>query len=415
MNNSISVLVIGAGPAGMMAAGIAADAGKNTVLLERNSRVGRKLLITGKGRCNLTNACEIPELIAHIPSNGRFLYSAFHHFSSQDTICFFEEQGVPTKIERGNRVFPQSDKAVDVVDAMYRFVKKSGCKLLHGRAKSLIIEENSIKGVVTEEGKKIFADSVIIACGGGSYPGTGSTGDGYELAKQAGHTIVTPTPSLVPIVSQESWCKKLQGLSLRNVSIKVRNKKQGKVIYQDFGEMLFTHFGLSGPIILSASAHMRPMESGCFEIEIDLKPALSIEQLDKRLQRDFAQFSNRDFSNSLGELLPKKLIPIVVELSQITAETKCNQITREKRLEFAYLLKHLIVTVKEFRPVTEAIVTAGGVDISEINPKTMESKKIQGLYFAGEVMDIDAYTGGFNLQIAFSTGWIAGKSASGGS
>ena len=302
-------------------------------------------MITGKGRCNLTNACEIPELIAHIPSNGRFLYSAFHHFSSQDTICFFEEQGVPTKIERGNRVFPQSDKAVDVVDAMYRFVKKSGCKLLHGRAKSLIIEENSIKGVVTEEGKKIFADSVIIAWGGVSYPGTGSTGDGYELAKQAGHTIVTPTPSLVPIVSQESWCKKLQGLSLRNVSIKVRNKKQGKVIYQDFGEMLFTHFGLSGPIILSASAHMRPMESGCFEIEIDLKPALSIEQLDKRLQRDFAQFSNRDFSNSLGELLPKKLIPIVVELSQITAETKCNQITREKRLEFAYLLKHLIVTV----------------------------------------------------------------------
>ncbi len=414
MSNPVSVLVIGAGPAGMMAAGTAAKAGATTVLLERNSRVGRKLLITGKGRCNITNDCEIPELIAHIPSNGRFLYSAFHHFSSQDTMCFFEEQGVPIKIERGNRVFPCSDKAVDVVDAMYRFVKKTGVKLLHERAKSLIIEENRIQGVITEAGKTILADSVVIACGGLSYPGTGSTGDGYELARQAGHTIIDPTPSLVPVVVQETWCKKLQGLSLRNISIKVRNRKQQKVVYQDFGELLFTHFGLSGPVILSASAHMRPMESGCFEIEIDLKPALSMEQLDKRLQRDFGQFSNRDFSNALGELLPRKLIPVAVELSQIAPNTKCNQISKEERLRFVHLLKHLAVTVQGFRPIAEAIVTSGGVAASEINPKTMESKKIQGLYFAGEVIDVDAYTGGFNLQIAFSTGWVAGNSASGG-
>lgn len=414
MNKHFSVVVIGAGAAGLMAAGTAAQNGLPTALLERNPRVGRKLMITGKGRCNITNDCDIDALISHIPSNGRFLYSAFHRFSSQDTMRFFEEQGVPTKTERGNRVFPQSDKAVDVVDALYRFVKKSGCSLLHGRAKSLIIEDNRVIGVVTEEGKNLLADAVIVACGGLSYPGTGSTGDGYALARQAGHTIVTPTPSLVPLVAVEPWCKQLQGLSLRNIAVKVKDQSNGKTVYEDFGELLFTHFGLSGPVILSASAHMRPMERERFQVDIDLKPALSLDQLDLRLQRDFAQFSNRDFINSLYELLPRKLIPVAVELSQIPQSTKCNQITREQRMAFAALLKNLTVTVAGFRPVEEAIVTSGGVAVSEVIPKTMESKRVAGLYFAGEVLDLDAYTGGFNLQIAFSTGWVAGNSASGG-
>jgi predicted Rossmann fold flavoprotein len=414
LNKHFSVLTIGGGAAGMMAAGIAAQNGCPAALLERNPRVGRKLMITGKGRCNITNDCEIDALISHIPSNGRFLYSAFHRFSSQDTIRFFEEQGVPTKTERGNRVFPQSDKAADVVDALRRFVKKSGCSMLHGRAKSLIIENDQVIGVVTEEGRTLSADAVIIACGGLSYPGTGSTGDGYELARQAGHTIVPPVPSLVPLIADEPWCKRLQGLSLRNIAIKVEDQANRKTVYKDFGELLFTHFGLSGPVILSASAHMRPMERKRYRVDIDLKPALSIDQLDLRLQRDFAQFSNRDFMNSLQGLLPRKLIPVAVELSTISPSTKCNQITKDQRIAFAALLKNLSVTVDGFRPVEEAIVTSGGVAVSEINPKTMESKRIKGLYFAGEVLDLDAYTGGFNLQIAFSTGWVAGNSASGG-
>lgn len=414
MSNHTSVLVIGAGPAGMMAAGAAASNGVSTTLLERNPRVGRKLLITGKGRCNITNNCEITELISHVPSNGRFLYSAFHRFSSQDTIRFFEEQGLGTKTERGNRVFPQSDKAMDVVDALYRYVKKSGCRLLHGRAKSLIIEDIRVKGVLLEDGTSLLADAVIVACGGLSYPGTGSTGDGYELARQAGHTLVPPVPSLVPLVGKEPWCKELQGLSLRNIAVKVKDKDSGKTVYEDFGELLFTHFGLSGPVILSASAHMRPMKEGRYEVSIDLKPALSLEQLDHRLQRDFTQFSNRDFANSLHELLPRKLIPVAAALSEIPPDVKCNQITREQRMSFAHLLKNLTVTVAGFRPVAEAIITSGGVAVSEVNPKTMESKRVNGLYFAGEVLDVDAYTGGFNLQIAFSTGRAAGNSASGG-
>lgn len=410
----MTVLVIGAGPAGMMAAGTAAQNGNNVIILEKNNRVGRKLMITGKGRCNITNNCDVQTFIQSVPSNGKFLYSAINRFTPQETIRFFEDQGLAVKTERGNRVFPESDKAVDVVDTLNRFIRKSGCKLIHATASRLIIDNNRVMGVVTDQEEKIYADAVIIACGGKSYPGTGSTGDGYNLAEQAGHKIVTPTPSLVPLVSSNSWCKELQGLSLRNVSIKVKDNFQNKVIYDDFGEMLFTHFGVSGPVILSASAHMRNMSSNKYSVIIDLKPALSIEQLDNRLQKDFTKNINRDFINSLSELLPRKIIPVIVKLSGILPETKCNQITKEMRRKFVELLKGFKVDIDKFRPINEAIVTSGGVEVSEINPKTMQSKIVDGLYFAGEVIDVDAYTGGFNLQIAFSTGWLAGNSIIGG-
>lgn len=409
----MTVLVIGAGPAGMFAAGFAAKNGHKVIILEKNNRVGRKLMITGKGRCNITNNCDTQAFIASVPCNGRFLYSAINQFTPQDTIEFFEEHGLSVKTERGNRVFPESDKASDVVDTLNRFIMKNRCKLLQGRAVSLITKNGEIKGVKTETGEVINADAVVVACGGKSYPGTGSTGDGYDLARQAGHTIVSPKPSLVPLVSSNSWCKELQGLSLKNISIKVRDNESQKIIYNDFGEMLFTHFGVSGPVILSASSHMRDMSNNKYCVIIDLKPALSIEQLDARLQRDFAKNLNRDFANSLSDLLPRKLIPVMVKLSGITAETKCNQITREQRRRFAELIKGLTVNVQGFRSIAEAIVTSGGVAVSEINPKTMESKITKGLFFAGEVIDVDAYTGGFNLQIAFSTGWLVGNSIKG--
>lgn len=412
--NKQDVLVVGAGPAGMMAAGMAAQNGAKVTLLERNERVGRKLMITGKGRCNITNACDASTFIASVPGNGRFLYGAIHRFTPQDTVDFFERGGLSTKVERGNRVFPKSDKAVDVVDAMRRFVEKSGVRLLHGRAKKLIIEDSCIYGIETEDGRRLEAGAVIVACGGKSYPLTGSTGDGYALARQAGHTVMPLAPSLVPLVAKEGFCRELQGLSLKNIAVKVRKNPQGTIIYEDFGEMLFTHFGLSGPVILSASAHMRGMEPEKYTVWIDLKPALTIEQLDARLQRDFLKFRNRDFSNSLAELLPKKLIAVAVARSGIFPGTKCNQITREQRQEFAHLLKHFSVAIEGFRPIEEAIVTSGGVATGELNPKTMESKLVKGLYFAGEVIDVDAYTGGFNLQIAFSTGHLAGISAVGG-
>lgn len=414
MNNQNDILVVGAGPAGMMAAGTAAQCGAKVTLLERNERVGRKLMITGKGRCNITNACDISTFIASVPGNGRFLYGAINRFTPQDTVGFFESNGLATKVERGNRVFPKSDKAVDVVDTMRRFVEKSGVRLLRGRAKKLIIKNSCVNGIETEDGRCLKAGAVIIACGGKSYPLTGSTGDGYTLAHQAGHIVTPISPSLVPLVSADEFCRELQGLSLKNVAIKVRKNPQGTVVYEDFGEMLFTHFGLSGPVILSASAHMRGMEPEKYTVWIDLKPALSMEQMDVRLQRDFLKFRNRDFSNSLGELLPKKLITVAVARSGIFPDTKCNQITREQRLGFAHLLKHFSVVIKGFRPIEEAIVTSGGVATGEISPKTMESKLVKGLYFAGEVIDVDAYTGGFNLQIAFSTGYLAGISAAGG-
>ncbi len=406
-----SLLVIGGGAAGLMAAGSAAHEGVETIVLERNERPARKLMITGKGRCNVTNNCpSLQELISNVPRNGRFLYGAFSRFMPSDVIDFFEDRGVELKTERGNRVFPVSDNAADIVDALTGYAK-SRARFITGRAVKLLTEDSSVIGVETEQGDVIYADKIIIATGGLSYPGTGSTGDGYDLAKQTGHKITELLPSLVPLEIHEGFCSSLMGLSLRNTAIKVVDTESGKTVYTDFGEMLFTHFGVSGPMILSASAHMRNMKSGKYKIYIDLKPALTLEQLDARILRDFSENTNKNFINALNSLLPKKLVPVIVKLSGINLSTKVNQITKEQRRSLAMLLKSMCITVTGFRPVAEAIVTSGGVDVSQINPKTMESKLINGLYFAGEVIDADAYTGGFNLQIAFSTGRLAGLSA----
>ncbi|MCR4926151.1 MAG: NAD(P)/FAD-dependent oxidoreductase [Clostridiales bacterium] len=404
------VIVVGAGAAGLICAGTAAMNGAEVTLIERNDKVARKVMITGKGRCNVTNNCNmLNELISNVPVNGRFLYSAFSRFMPDDTMAFFEDLGVELKVERGNRVFPVSDKAVDIVDALNRFIKSNAVKRVQGRVTSLIIEDNQLKGVETETGEQFFADTVVIATGGKSYPQTGSTGDGYDLARQAGHNIVKLKPSLVPLSVHENWCSDLMGLSLRNCAIKIIDTENYREVYNDFGEMLFTHFGVSGPVILSASSHLKNMKKGRYELFIDLKPALSEEQLDSRLQRDIAKNSNKDFINSLGDLLPQKMIPVIVKLSGIPPHLKANQITRDMRHDLTYLLKNLKLTITDFRPIEEAIVTSGGVDTKEINPKTMESKLLQGLFFAGEVIDVDAYTGGFNLQIAFSTGHLAGE------
>lgn len=406
------VLVIGGGASGLMAACAAAENGAEVVLLERNEKVGRKIMITGKGRCNVTNNCrELNELIAAVPVNGRFLYSAFSRFMPSDTIEFFEDMRVPLKTERGNRVFPESDSAADIVDALFFRAKRSGVEIVRGRAEKLITDSRRVSGVCTFEGDKLYADSVVIATGGLSYPRTGSTGDGYELARQAGHTIVEPKPSLVPLEVHEGFCTKLQGLSLKNVAISVEDTEKHKKVYSDFGEMLFTHFGVSGPMILSASSHMRDMKKGKYKIYIDLKPALTPEQLDTRVLRDFSENVNRNFINALNFLLPKKLVPVIVSLSGIPMGTKVNQITKEQRARLVSLLKRLEMTVTDYRPIDEAVITSGGVRVSEIDPKTMRSKLLDGLYFAGEVIDVDAYTGGFNLQIAFSTGYLAGGSA----
>ena len=410
---SEKILIIGAGAAGLMAAGTISGRGKDVTILERNDKPARKVAITGKGRCNVTNNCkELSELIANVPTNGRFLYSAFSNFMPQDTIDLIEDMGVPLKCERGNRVFPCSDKATDIVDALVHYGTDDGAQIIHGRAKEIIIKDGVLKGVRTFDGEEIAADKVIIATGGKSYPLTGSTGDGYELARQAGHTIIEPKPSLVPLNAHEGFCTDLMGLSLRNVTMKVIDtKKKNKIIYDDFGEMLFTHFGVSGPMVLSASSRIRDMEPGRYIISIDLKPALTEEQLDARILRDFSENTNKDFINSLGALLPRKLIPVTVKLSGIRANEKVNQITKEQRHKLVTLLKNFKVTIKSFRPIDEAIVTSGGVKVSEIDPKTMQSKLVRGLYFAGEIIDVDAYTGGFNLQIAFSTGVLAGENA----
>ncbi len=404
------VIVVGAGASGLIAAGTAAARGLKVTVLERNPRPARKVMITGKGRCNITNAADLDRLIRNVPRNGRFLYSAFSRFTPEDIMTLMEKQGVPVKTERGNRVFPQSDKAVDVVDALVRYAKHSGAKIDHARVTDLLIKDNQVVGVKSEDGRAFSADAVIIASGGKSYPGTGSTGDGYQLAMQAGHTVVPPKPSLVPLVVHEGWCSQLQGLSLKNVSITVIDAQTGKEIFNDMGEMLFTHFGVSGPLILSASSHMREMRPERYVIRLDLKPALTLEQLDLRLQRDFAANANKNFINALDGLLPKKMVPVAVKLSQIPPEIKVNQISREMRRRLAELLKSIKITVIDFRPIEEAIITSGGVCVKEINPKTMESKLVNGLFFAGEVIDVDAYTGGYNLQIAFSTGYLAGES-----
>lgn len=404
------VLIIGGGAAGLMAAGTVSMTGKSVTVLERNDRPARKVMITGKGRCNVTNNCtELDKLIENVPQNGRFLYSAFSNFMPSDTMELFEDMGVPLKTERGGRVFPVSDKAVDIVDALVSFATDDGAQIVKGRAKELIIENGTVKGAVTFDGEKIFAEKVLIATGGKSYPATGSTGDGYELAKQAGHTVTELKPSLVSLVCHEGFCTDLQGLALKNVSMSVIDSVTNKEIYKDFGEMLFTHFGVSGPMILSAGAHMRNMQRGRYKIYVDMKPGLSYEQLDARILRDFSENNNKNFINSLGGLLPRKMIPVAVKLSGIKPTEKVNQITKEQRHKFAEVLKKFKITVNDFSPIEEAIVTSGGVKVSEIDPKTMESKIVKNLYFAGEVIDVDAYTGGFNLQIAFSTGRLAGE------
>lgn len=404
------ILIIGGGAAGLIAAGVASMAGKSVKILERNERPARKVMITGKGRCNVTNNCDtLDELISNVPVNGRFLYSAFSSFMPRDTMELFEDMGVPLKTERGNRVFPVSDKAVDIVDALIAFATDDGAEIINARAVELIIEDGCVKGVVTENGERLYAEKVLVATGGKSYPVTGSTGDGYDFARQAGHTVTELKPSLVSLVCHEGFCTDLQGLALRNVAIKVIDTTKKKEIYKDMGEMMFTHFGVSGPMILSASSHMRNMEKGRYEIYVDMKPALTPEQLDSRILRDFAENNNKNFINSLGGLLPRKMIPVVVKLSGIRHTEKVNQITKEQRAKLVSVLKEFKITVNDFSPIKDAIVTSGGVKTSEINPKTMESKLCKNLYFAGEVIDVDAYTGGFNLQIAFSTGHLAGE------
>ena len=402
------VVIIGAGASGMMAAKVAGDRGYKVTVLEKQKRCGQKLLITGKGRCNITNNCEIEELIENVPTNGKFLYSAFYTFTNDQVIDMFNDLGVETKTERGKRVFPVSDKAVDVVRALERQMNsnKNVEVLLNSKVDKIIAEDGAVKKVVLSDKREIECDSVIVATGGVSYPKTGSTGDGYRFAKNLGHTIITPKPSLIGLEVMEDYVADLAKLSLRNVSIEVYNSKNKK-IYDDFGEMEFTKYGIDGPIIKSASCRMGDLSKDNYKIVLDLKPALDEEKLDKRIQKDFQKYSNKNFENSLNDLLPKQLIPTIVKLSKIDPYIKVNQISKEERKNLVHLIKHISFRVKNYRPIEEAIITSGGVKTSEINSSTMESKLVSGLYFAGEVIDVDAYTGGFNLQIAFSTAYLA--------
>lgn len=404
------IVVVGAGAAGMMAAGRAAELGAKVVLIEKNQRVGRKIMITGKGRCNLTNNCEVRTFIENVPVNPRFLYSAINYFTPQDAMEFFESLGVELKTERGNRVFPVSDRAADIVDALREYVLSSGVKIVNDAARELLLEDGAVAGIKGEK-EAYYADSVIVCCGGKSYPLTGSTGDGYRLAAQAGHSVTELKPSLVPLESSDGDCKSMQGLSLKNIAVKIIDNKTGKTVYTDFGEMLFTHFGVSGPVILSASSHIRDISEGKYTLSVDLKPALDFEKLDRRIQNDFRENSNRDVSNAFSKLLPRKLIVPVLKRWGVEFDRKCNSITRTERHALCELLKGFTIDIKGFRPIEEAIVTSGGVKTTELSPKTMESKLVSGLYFAGEVIDCDAYTGGFNLQIAWSTGRLAGENA----
>ena len=404
------VVVIGGGAAGLMAAITAAENGNSVIIAEKRERPARKLLITGKGRCNVTNNCGNDTLIANTTKNGRFLYSAFANWSSLDTMNFFEQSGVPLKTERGNRVFPVSDKSVDIVDALVNRAKKSGVKFIHSAVEDIITDEFGVTAVALQNGDTLSADAVILATGGMSYKNTGSTGDGYILAEKLGHTVTDLTPSLVPLNIREGFCVSLMGLSLKNVTLSVYEEGKNKAVYEEMGEMLFTHFGISGPMVLSASAHMRKMDKVQYVVKINLKPALNEEQLDKRLQRDFSENTNKNFVNALDKLLPQKLIPIVIKLSGIAPDKKVNQITKADRQNLIKTMRELPLHVKSFRDIDEAIITSGGISVKEINPTTMESKIVNNLYFAGEIIDVDAYTGGFNLQIAFSTGHLAGGS-----
>ena len=402
------VIVIGGGAAGLMAAGFAAQNGAKVTVFEKMHRVGRKIMITGKGRCNLANECDVETFMQNVPVNNKFLYSAIYNFTPYDIIDFFNNLGLQTKTERGNRVYPISEKAVDVVDTMRNFALDNGAKIVNKEVKSLLVENGVLKGIKADT--DYYADSVIVATGGASYPLTGSTGDGYKFAKSVGHTVIPIKPSLVPLESDDKFCKDMQGLSLRNVALTVKNE-DGREIYKDFGEMLFTHFGISGPIVLSASCHMQNFDSHSYTAYIDLKPALSEEQLDLRIQKDFKENINKAVSNSFSKLLPKKMIPVVLKLWGVPFEKKCNSITKEERKNLVNLLKNFSVSISKPRPVSEAIITSGGVKVTEINPKTMESKLMPNLYFAGEVIDVDAYTGGFNLIIAWATGRLSGESA----
>lgn len=413
----MNIVVIGGGPAGMMAAIAARQNRHKVILIEKMNMLGKKLLITGKGRCNITSSLYMADFIKNIPGNGRFLYSAFQNYTNQDIIEFLKEQGLEVKEERGNRIFPVTDKSKDVLDCFERKLKELGVEIrLNTAVKEILVDDNYVVGVRTDK-EKIYADKVILATGGKSYPLTGSTGDGYIFASKLGHTIQEIKPSLVPLeIYNKEEATKMQGLSLRNVKIKLVEKNQEKEIYEDFGEMLFTHFGISGPTILSASAHLvrypnleELLKSKKIKLYIDLKPALSEEQLDDRILRDFKEAKNKQFKNSLDDLLPQKMIPYIIEKSQIPEDKKVNEITKEERKRLLQFLKKLEFTIKGFRPIEEAIITSGGINVKEINPKTMESKLVQGLYFAGEVIDVDAYTGGFNLQIAYSTGYTAGQ------
>ena len=406
-----NVIVVGGGAAGMMAAVFAARNGQNVQLLEKNEKLGKKLFITGKGRCNITNAADIEDLFTAVISNPKFLYSGFYSFTNQQVIDFFEELGVKTKIERGERVFPVSDHSSDVIAAFSRELKLLGVSVsLHTEVRELLCEQDKVCGVLLTNGKKMKADAVIVATGGISYPSTGSTGDGYRFAKETGHRVTELLPSLVPMEVRQWYAKELQGLSLRNIEIRITDGK--KKLYEEFGEMLFTHYGVTGPVILSASSVVgKTLRKKELTLHIDLKPALSEEQLDKRILREFDANHNKQYKNSIDSLFPAKLKPVMIELSEIEPEKKVNEITKEERMRFVRLIKDFKMTLTSLRSYSEAIITKGGVSVKEIDPGTMESKKMKGLYFAGEVLDLDAVTGGYNLQIAWSTGYLAGINA----
>ena len=408
------LVVIGGGAAGMMAAGVAANSGVSVVLLEPQRKLGRKLAITGKGRCNLTNNCDIEEFIENVPRNGRFLFPALTRFGTQETMEFFEALGVPLKTERGKRVFPRSDRASDLVAALEGFVRGAGARVVQARALGIVRAQSGEVRAVLTDSCEITCRAAAICTGGLSYPKTGSTGDGYRLARECGHSVTELLPSLVPLESDDEFCGQMQGFSLKNVYLSVYEGESRKPIFGELGELLFTHFGVSGPLVLSASAHMRNFKSKRYRLEIDLKPGLDEKKLDARLLRDFEKYKNRDFRNALTDLAGRAMIPVLIELSGIDPDTKVNSITREQRHGLAELFKRFPVSVRGTRVIDEAVVTSGGVSVREIDPSTMESKLVPGLYFAGEVLDIDAYTGGFNLQIAWSTAHLLGQAVSGG-
>ena len=404
----MKIVVIGGGAAGLLAAGKAAETADEVVIIEKNDIIGKKLLITGKGRCNITNSADIEDMIGQYPRNAKFLYSALYTFTNDDIIRIIEENGVKTKVERGGRVFPVSDKSQDVVKALKKYALKPNVSLVHDTVKSLIISDGTVKGVKTSK-TSITADRVIICTGGKSYPRTGSTGDGYKFAKQAGHTIIEPKASLIPVLTEEKFVKDIMGLSLRNIKITAFNQKNKKV-YSDFGEMLFTHFGISGPLALSLSSLINRCDLKSVELYLDLKPALDEGTLDKRLLRDFEKYKNKQLANAMTDLLPQKMIGAVLSASGVSEKKSVNVLTKEERGMLIKTLKGFLMKPLSLRGFEEAIITSGGVALSEINPKTLESKKIKGLRFCGEVLDVDAFTGGYNLQIAFSTGYAAGKS-----